>query len=166
MYADHLQNWLDYAYVLLMFVILVLFWLSEPGQIWVSRHLLENPLRKWPDIWHADVSWSPSGLIRFWSQFVDFFSFWCYFDLVKQVKFGVSGHFGYALWMFLIIISPFTETGHIWGFWVLSGEHVVVNVKGKRRHISDVFRRVLSSASWFEISIRNMSQFHVSMAIK
>ena len=93
-------------------------------------------MASWPDIWHADVSWSPSELIRLWSQFVDFLKFWCCFDLVKQVKFvdflkfwccfdlvkqvkfGVSGHFGYAHW---IAISPFTETGHIWGFWALAG---------------------------------------------
>ena len=34
MYPDHLQNWLDYGYGLLNFIILVLFWLSEAGQIW------------------------------------------------------------------------------------------------------------------------------------
>ena len=26
--------------------------------------------------------------------------------------------------------DPFTETAHIWGFWVLSGELVGVNVEG------------------------------------
>ena len=40
--------------------------------------------------------------------------------------------------------APLTETGHIWGFWALSGEHVGVNVEGERRHISDALRRVLS----------------------
>ena len=34
MYLDHLQNWLVYGRVLLIFVILALFWLSETGQIW------------------------------------------------------------------------------------------------------------------------------------
>ena len=34
MYPDHLQNCLDYGYSLLIFLILVLFWLSETGQIW------------------------------------------------------------------------------------------------------------------------------------
>ena len=41
------------------------------------------------------------------------FSFWRYFDLVKRVKFGVSGHFGYALWNFLIMVPLLTETVHI-----------------------------------------------------
>ena len=27
---------------------------------------------EWPEIWHADVSWSPWELIRFWSSSVDF----------------------------------------------------------------------------------------------
>ena len=26
--------------------------------------------------------------------------------------------------------APLTETGHIWGFWALSGERVGVNVEG------------------------------------
>ena len=34
LYPDHLQNWLDYGYCLVIFLILVLFWLSETGQIW------------------------------------------------------------------------------------------------------------------------------------
>ena len=129
MYLDHLQNWLVYSHGLLFFLILALFWLSQTGQIWgflafpgesmegmvwnmvcccilttyrkvkimftvwwfflfwcyfdlvkrvkfgVSRHFLENPLRKWPDILHADVSWRLSELIRLWLQFVDFSNF-------------------------------------------------------------------------------------------
>ena len=46
LYPDHLQKWLDYVYGLVIFLILVLIWLSEM----VSRHFLENPLRKWPEI--------------------------------------------------------------------------------------------------------------------
>ena len=34
MYLDHLQNWLVYGHGLLNFQILVLYWLSEMGQIW------------------------------------------------------------------------------------------------------------------------------------
>ena len=60
------------------------------------------------------------------------FLFWHYFDLVKRVKFGVSGHFGRALWIFLIMVTIFfAEIGHIWGFWALSGERVGVNVNGR-----------------------------------
>ena len=32
------------------------------------------------------------------------FYFWHYFDLVKQVKFWVSGHIGHALWIFLNMV--------------------------------------------------------------
>ena len=38
MYLDHLQNWLDYGHSLLIFLILVLFWLSERGQISWRTH--------------------------------------------------------------------------------------------------------------------------------
>ena len=41
----------------------------------VSGHILEKPSEEWPGIWHADVSWLPSELIRFWSQSVDFSHF-------------------------------------------------------------------------------------------
>ena len=34
LYPDHIQNWLAYGYGLVIFLILVLFWLSETGQIW------------------------------------------------------------------------------------------------------------------------------------
>ena len=44
---------------------------------------------------------------------------------MKWVKFGVSRHFGHALWF-----PPLAEIGHIWGFWALSGECVGVNVDG------------------------------------
>ena len=44
-----------------------------------------------------------------------FFSFWHYFDSVKWVKFGVSGHFGCAMDL-PHHDAPLTETGHIWGF--------------------------------------------------
>ena len=36
-YLDYLQNWLVYGHGLLIFLILVLFWLSETGQIWGFR---------------------------------------------------------------------------------------------------------------------------------
>ena len=81
MYPDHLQNWLHYGYSLWIFLILVLFWLSETGQIW--------------------------GFQAFWSCTVDF------------------PHYG----------DPLTETGHILGFWALSGECVGVNVEEGRGHI-------------------------------
>ena len=129
MYLDHLQNWLVYGHGLLIFLILALFWLSEMGQIWgfrafpgqhmegmawnfgywcilttyrsdwfrvtvcwflqfwhyfdlvkrvkfgVSGHFLENPLREWPEMWYATVSWPPSELISLWLRCGDFSNF-------------------------------------------------------------------------------------------
>ena len=46
--------------------------LKFSGQICKSGHVLENAWDEWPEIWHVHVFWSPSYLIRFWSQSVDF----------------------------------------------------------------------------------------------
>ena len=59
----------------------------------VFGHLPENVWRKSPEILHADVSWPSSELFSLWLRSVDFCQFWRYFDLVKRVKFEVSGHF-------------------------------------------------------------------------
>ena len=129
MYLDHIQRWLFHGHGLLILIILALFWLSETGQIlgfhafsgeriggmarnmvcccilttfrtrlimvtvwwffkfWcyfdlvklvkfgVSSHFLENPLRKCPEITHADVSWPPSELNREWLQILDLSNF-------------------------------------------------------------------------------------------
>ena len=37
MYPEHLQSWLDYGSSLLIFLIFMLFWLSEMGQIWIFQ---------------------------------------------------------------------------------------------------------------------------------
>ena len=75
LYPDHLQNWLDYGYDLLIFLILVLFWLSETGQIWGFQAFSGNPIEEWPEILHADVAWPLTELIRLWLQFADFLNF-------------------------------------------------------------------------------------------
>ena len=93
MYLDHIQKWLVYGYGLLIFLSLALFWLSERVKFGVSGHFPKNAWRKWPEILYADVSWPPSKLISLWPRSGDFFKFWRYFDLVKRVKFRVSGHF-------------------------------------------------------------------------
>ena len=63
---------------------------------------------------------------------------------MKRVKFGVSRHFGRALWIFLIMVTIFwAEIGHVWGFCALSRELVGVNVKGRAEAY---FRRFASSA--------------------
>ena len=59
LYLGHFQNWLDYSYSLVIFLIMALFWLVKRVKFGVSRHLREDPMRKWPEILHADVSWSP-----------------------------------------------------------------------------------------------------------
>ena len=104
----------------------------------VSRHC------QWPEILHADVSWPPSELISLWPWSVDFAKIWHYFDLVRQVKFGVSGHFlgnacmlmypyhlqnwlvlGHGLLTFVILaLFWLSETGQIWGFWAFPGERM------------------------------------------
>ena len=54
----------------------------------ISEHFLQNTTAEWPEIWHVDVFWPLSELIRFWSV-CWYSSFWHHFDLVKQVKFGI-----------------------------------------------------------------------------
>ena len=98
MYLDHRQNCLVYGHDLLIFLILALFWLSEMGQIWGFRAFPGERMEgmAWnfacwcilttfrTDLCMATVCWS--------------FLFWHYFDLVKRVKFGVSGHFLENAW--------------------------------------------------------------------
>ena len=64
----------------------------------VSKHFPANAWREWPEILHADVSWPPSVLIRLYSHGLSIFKFWLCFDLMKQVKFVVSGHFLKNAW--------------------------------------------------------------------
>ena len=70
-----------------------------------------------PSFWHADVSQPPSELIWFWS---------------------CSRFFP------ILVPTWLRETGHIWGFPVLSGERIGVNINGGV-HISGVLHRVLCS---------------------
>ena len=50
MYLDHYQNWQDYSYGLLIFLILPLFWLSENGKIWGFRAFAGEPMEEMT--WH------------------------------------------------------------------------------------------------------------------
>ena len=147
MYLDHLQNWLVYGHSLLIFLILALFWLSEMGQIWgfrafsgecmeemasnfapwcilttfrtdkfmatvcwflsfwryfdlvkrvkfgVSGHFLENPLREWPEMWYATVSWPPSEMISLWLRSGDFYNFGAILTKWKGSNLGFPGIF-------------------------------------------------------------------------
>ena len=55
----------------------------------VSRHFLENPMRKWPVILHADVSGASPELSRLWSQFVDFSNFGTILTLLNGSNLGI-----------------------------------------------------------------------------
>ena len=105
MYLDHLQNWLVLGHGLLTFVILAVFWLSETGQIWGFRAFPGECMEGMA--WNM-VCWCILTTFRTGKIMVTvcrFFLFWCYFALVKRVKFGVSRHFGRALWIFLIMVT-------------------------------------------------------------
>ena len=46
LYPDHIQNCLAYGYGLVIFLILVLFWLSETGQIWGFQAFSGKPMEE------------------------------------------------------------------------------------------------------------------------
>ena len=127
MYLDHLQKWFDYGYGMLVILILALFWLSGTGHIWVCSHFRQNPLKKWPEILHADVSWSPPERIRLWSQFVVFCLIWALFWVSEMGQIWDFRPFWSCSVDFNHYDASLTATGHIWGFWALSGECVGVN---------------------------------------
>ena len=74
------------------FLILALFWLSETGQIWGFRAFPGERMKGMA--WNV-ARWCILTTFRtdqFMVTVCWFFLFWRYFDLVKRVKFGVSGH--------------------------------------------------------------------------
>ena len=97
MYPDHFRA--DKIWVIICWF--SSFWhhfdLVKQAKFPTSGHFLEKARKEWPELWHADLSWPPSELIKFWSWSVDF-RFWHHFDWVKQVKFGVSGIFLQNAW--------------------------------------------------------------------
>ena len=88
MYLDHLQNWLVYGHGLLIFLILVLFWLSETGQIWGYR--------AFPGERMEGMAWN--------------FARWCILSTLSWLVYGLG------LWIFIIFTFWLSETGQIWGF--------------------------------------------------
>ena len=72
MYPDHIQNLIVYGHVLLIFLLLSSLLLSEVGQICGFRAFPGERMGECPAILHADVSWPPSELMKFWSWSVDF----------------------------------------------------------------------------------------------
>ena len=68
LYPDHLQNWLDSGYGLVIFLILVLFWLSETGQIWGFQAYSGKPIE--------EMTWN--------------FAFWCILTTFRTDKIMVT----------------------------------------------------------------------------
>ena len=98
LYLDHLQNWLVYGHGLLIFLILALFLLSETGQIWGFRAFPGERMEvmAWNFAYWCIVTTFRND--KLWVTVCWLLSFWHYFDLVKRVKFGVSGHFLENAW--------------------------------------------------------------------
>ena len=118
--TDHLQNWSAHGYSLVIFLILALFWLSERGQFWGFHAFSGKPMEEmawnfacWCILTTFRTDWIMVTVCRF-------FSLWCYFDLVKRVKFGVSRHlvmlcgFSSLWWPFGWNLSYLGFLGIIW----------------------------------------------------
>ena len=153
MYPDHLQYWLDYGHGLVIFTILALFDLVKRVKFGVSMHFWGNWWGEWHEILHADVSWPPSELIWFWLWSANFSNFGAILTsnlgfpgiswgihCENGLKFSMLMYlrhlqkwfdYGHNLLIFLILVLFWiSETGQIWGFWVISGERVGVNCRG------------------------------------
>ena len=104
-YFAYLQKWVIYGYGLLIFLILALFWHSETGLIW--------RFRAFPGERTKGIAWNFACcciLTTFRTDLIMVTVCWfCLilvpFDLVNRVKFGVSGHFGRAMWILLIMMA-------------------------------------------------------------
>ena len=115
----------------MIFLILVLFWLSETGQIWGFQAFSGKPIE--------EMAWD--------------LACWCILTTVRNDKIMVTVcRFFLILMLFLLsemgqiwcfqefwscsvdfphYCHPLAEIGHIWGFWALSGKRVGVNVEGR-----------------------------------
>ena len=97
-YLDHLHIWIDYGHGLFISLLWVPFWLRETGQIWGFRTFPWGRMEGMA--WHF-ACWcilvtSKTNEIM---VTVCWFSWsWHHFDLVKRVKFVVSGHFPENAW--------------------------------------------------------------------
>ena len=81
------------ATVCWFFLILVLFWLSETSQIWGFRTFLGERMEEMAWNFACWCILTTFKTDQFWIKVRWFLKFWHYFDLVKWVRFGVSGHF-------------------------------------------------------------------------
>ena len=120
MYLDYLQNCLVYGYSLWIFLIWALFWLSEMGQIWGFQVFPREHIEEMA--WNF-ARWCILSIFRteqFMASVCGFIQFWHYFDLVKQVKFGVSGHFLENVWRkwpeiwYAAVSWPHSEVIRLW----------------------------------------------------
>ena len=137
---------LVYSHGLLIFLILSFFLLIEMGRIWGFPSFLEEPIEGMA--WKF-ACWFILTTFRTYQIRAMVCWFLCYFDLVKWVKFRVSGHFlvnplrkwpgillmyhmylehlqnwvdyGHSLFIFLILaLFWLCDMGQIWGFWSYS----------------------------------------------
>ena len=101
MYPDYFQNWLYIGHGLLIFLLLVLLWLSKTGQI--------------------------GGFWAFPGECMEgIWGFWAFSDQLQNWL-----DFGHALLNFLIMVPLWlSKAGHISGLQALSGQHLGLNVEG------------------------------------
>ena len=92
MYPDHFQNFLDFGYGLLNFLILASFWISKTVIFRGCGDFLQNALEEGFEFDRRCIPTTFSTTFIFvmvcWLS-----AFWLYFDLVKQVRYAVFRHF-------------------------------------------------------------------------
>ena len=117
------QNWLDYGHGLFIFLLLVPLWLSETGQIWCFRAFPGDHMEGMG--WNF-VCWCIVTTFRNDEMMVmvcSFSSFWRHFDLVKRVKFGVSGHYlenAWREWAEILYAGVSWPPSELISFWLQS----------------------------------------------
>ena len=125
MYPDHLENWLDFGHHLLIFLILVVFWLCEKGLICDFRAFSWEHKGGMVSHLACRCIFTTSRTVWILVAIYWYSSFWRHFDLVKQLKFGVSGIFfrthGRNSLKFNILMYPH----HLWN-WLHSGHGLLV----------------------------------------
>ena len=91
----------------------------------VSGHLPENAWREWPEIFHADVSWPPSELMRLWSQSAVFPHFGANLTLWNVSNLGFPGisrrtHRGNGLKFCMLMYLGHLQNWLIYGYCLLN----------------------------------------------
>ena len=111
------------------------FWLNFHLMKWATFRVCRH-LKEWSALWHADVSWPPSDLYRFWSWFVDFPNF---SEMVQTLGF----------WTFFCVYSHHLDSDWKEGLEIqmFFNQKVQVSVKGEQRHILNTLHWVLARFS-------------------